>query len=78
MMDDVNEYDALAKAIVTQAATDYYNALYTLKRDNKDMQSIKMKIDCELFFRGKWCKQLCDIDGEKIIKTIRERARKAR
>ena len=78
MMDDKEDYEALAKAIVTQAATDYYNALYTLKRDNKDMQSIKMKIDCELFFRGKWCKQLCDIDGNRIIQTIRDRARKAK
>lgn len=78
MMDDREDYEALAKAIVTQAATDYYNALYALKHDNKDMQSIKTKIDCELFFRGKWCKQLCDIDGEKIIKTIRDRARKAK
>lgn len=78
MMDDKEDYEALAKAIVTQAATDYYNALYTLKRDKNDMQSIKTKIDCEIFFRGKWCKQLCDIDGERIIKAIRERARKAR
>lgn len=78
MMDFYEEYTGLAQAIVAQAATDYYDALYKLKKDKNDIQSIKRKIDCELFFRGKWCSQLCDYDGEMIIETIRKRVRKAR
>ena len=74
------DYKSPAAAIVIQAAKDYYNALYWLKK-NKDADhdgaawrhKNAMKLDCELFFRSHWCKQLTDIPGEKMIKTIRKR-----
>ena len=79
------EYKALATEIVIQAAEDYFNALYWLKThkdrepDDKEVRHrTAMKIDCELFFRSNWCKQLTEIDGNRIIKAIRERVKDAK
>lgn len=83
MMDFYEEFNALAMAIVTQAATDYFSALYWLKHNKPSntkeyLDNVKTKIDCEMFFRSGWCKQLTEIDGEKIIKVIRGRVKRKR
>lgn len=68
-------YDGLRYAIVMLAARDYKRALkYIEKHEGEDstyMNQMKsLKSSCEVFFRGKWYRTICHIDGERFIKEI--------
>ena len=75
----IKNYENLTNTIVIQAATDYEKALRTFDkiRDKKSKvyyQALKTKSECEKFFRLRWFKQLCDLDGEKLIKDLQTAA----
>lgn len=65
-------YENLRMAIVKRAADDYRIALKTLKRRPKDINSLGTKMECERFFRED-IGAYSDLDGEMIIKGVRER-----
>ena len=76
IVEDKDGYVMLAKAIVQQAALDYRNCLIKEGRDNlseyaRDQNKL-LKDDCEKFFQSKWMKELSDIDGEYLMRKIRE------
>lgn len=76
IVDDKDGYVMLAKAIVQQAALDYRNCLFKEGRDNlseyaRDQNKL-LKDDCEKFFQSKWMEELSDIDGEYLMRKIRE------
>lgn len=54
----------LAMAIVLQAVQDYKKAL----KHNDKVEIYNL----EKWFRGNWCKTLCSIDGDYLIKNIRK------
>lgn len=61
----------LRYGVVAQAVRDYRQLL---------RGKIKPTADCniselEKFFRGKWFKALCDLDGEYLIQTIRKQVK---
>lgn len=68
-------YEHLANAIIIQAVKDYRSALKRLrkKRGNRDAMSDAM--ECERFFRSEWYKSLTGVDGEFLIKKLREEAK---
>ena len=67
-----NPYQELANAIVVIATKDYRHAL-RIRRRNPDSQAAKIKIDkIERFFRSEWYKVLTKVDGEMLIKKLRE------
>lgn len=71
-MSEITPYENLANAIILQAAKDYRAARRKLKRksDNTLAQS---EIDSiERFFRSGWYKHLTDVDGELLIRKLRE------
>ena len=69
---ELDPYQELANAIVIMAAKDYRHAL-RIQRRNPDSQAAKTKIDMvELFFRSDWYRLLTDIDGEMLIRKLRE------
>ena len=59
LMDDLEPHVALANAIVMQACKDYR------KTDEK-------LAEFEKFFRSDWYRALTDLDGEYLMKRIRE------
>lgn len=64
-------YEHLAKSIVIQAIKDYR----TIIRNNRIKyvsQTKWNKFEIEAFFKSEWCHFLCEVDGEKLIKTIQE------
>ena len=69
---ELDPYQELANAIVIMAAKDYRHAL-RIQRRNPGSQAAKMKIDeIEHFFRSEWYQVLTNIDGEMLIKKLRE------
>ena len=76
VVEDKDGYVMLAKAIVQQAVIDYRNCLVKERRKHipeyfRDQNRI-LKEDCERFFRSKWMEELSDIDGEYLMRKIRE------
>lgn len=65
-------YQRLAAAVVEQAAKDYTRALRRLRRHPEDEQAQRGKEECERFFRRD-IGMYSDIDGEYIIRGIREK-----
>lgn len=65
-------YERLAAAVVRQAVDDYKSALTRLKRKPHDKEAQRMVSDCERFFRRDMG-MYSDLDGESIIRAIRER-----
>ena len=65
-------YENLANAIVLQAVKDYREALSQLKRNPKYKDALTVKEECERFFRSGWYRLLTKVDGEMLIKKLRE------
>ena len=65
-------YKDLAEAIVVRAVKDYRGALAVLKRDPYSWKAWNIKKDAEKFFRSDWIMALTDLDGELLMKKIRE------
>ena len=63
---------ALANAIIVQAAKDYRRAL---RKQKKDPGNVSAKIpieEAEKFFRSDWYRILTTVDGETLIKQLKE------
>lgn len=73
VMNDVEPCVALANAIVLQACKDYRRAyrvhLRTYRIGDKPDEKLT---ELEKFFRSDWYKTLTDVDGEYLMKRIRE------
>ena len=68
-------YGELANAIIIQAVDDYKTALkdYKKAKSDKDRDNIKYRLrPIESFFKSDWYSLLTNVDGEMIIKRIRE------
>lgn len=87
MPDYYTEFNSLAKAIVEQAVVDYRYSLEYMKLHKNDdftdkrtetayRKMCQMRIDCERFLRGRWYQQLTDLDGERVVKTVRTQVRR--
>ena len=71
-MTELDPFQELANAVVILAAKDYRHALRILRR-NPDSQAAKIKIDeIERFFRSDWYQVLTNVDGEMLIRRLRE------
>lgn len=65
-------YENLANAIILQAANDYRAALRTLERNSKYPPALQDKSEVERFFRSEWYKLLTSVDGETLLRMLRE------
>ena len=68
-------YERLANAIILQAVTDYKTALKKIKRNPKNKDAIDEALRIERFFRSGWYSQLTSVDGEYLIRRLREEIR---
>lgn len=69
---NIEGYLRLAAAVVERAVLDYKRALRRLYRHPKDLDAKYVKEECERFFRRDMG-IYSDIDGELIIREIKER-----
>ena len=65
-------YEALANAIVLQACEDYRTALKKIKKNPKNQDAMSEAMECEHFFRSGWYQALTSVDGEYLIRKLRE------
>ena len=65
-------WENLANAIIVQAVKDYREARKKLKKRPKNEDAKLMVSDCEAFFRSEWFKALTNVDGEMLLKKLRE------
>lgn len=63
---------ALANAIVAQAAKDYRMAIRRIKTHPGSQQAAAMKRECEQFFHSRWYGVLTGVDPDYILDRIRE------
>ena len=68
----MDPWENLANAIILQAVKDYREARKRLKRKPKNENAKLTVSDCEAFFRSKRFKALTDIDGEMLLRKLRE------
>jgi hypothetical protein len=67
------EYKSLACGIIRQACEDYRRALKNIRKYKHDEEANYMRIECERFLKSDWFSVLSDLDGEQIIRKIREK-----
>ncbi len=65
-------YQRLVNAIILQAVKDYRRALRRIQRNPLDGAPKRRKREIERFFRSQWFKDICDLDGETIMKSLQE------
>lgn len=65
-------YETLAHAIIMQAVADYKKALNKLQKRKRNKEAKGTKQECERFFRSRWFSQLSNIDGEYLIRKVKE------
>ncbi len=72
----MNGYQALANAIVIQAAKDYKTVIRFLKKHPRDKTKMKLKEEIERFFRSSWCEMLTNAEPEYLMRSIRKKVMK--
>lgn len=65
-------YERLANAIILQAVTDYRTALKKIRKNPGNRDAIDEALRIERFFRSGWYSQLTSVDGEYLIRKLRE------
>ena len=70
----MNGYQALANAIIEQAAKDYRDAVRRLKRYQDSKAAMETAMEVERFFHSDWYATLTDIDPDYLINRLRKEA----
>lgn len=68
----MDPYQELANAIIILAAKDYRSALRRLKKDGENRVAEDELRSIERFFHSPWYEMLTDVDGEYLIRKLRE------
>lgn len=71
-LNDTAPWENLANAIIAQAAIDYRRALKMIKKRPKDIYAKRDILECERFFRSAYFRSLTSVDGEWLIKQLKE------
>lgn len=67
-------YENLANAIILLAVKDYRRALKLLSKNPHSQSATTAVNEAERFFRSDWYETLTSIDGEMLIRKLREEA----
>lgn len=68
----MNPHKELANAIIVQAVKDYRNAVERLRYTPDDKSALHDKKSIERFFRSEWFSILSDLNGELLLKKLKE------
>lgn len=68
----MNGYEELANAIILQAVKDYRDAVERLRYTPDDKSAQYDKRSIERFFRSEWFSILSDLNGELLLKKLKE------
>lgn len=68
----MNGYQSLANAIILQAVKDYRESIRLLEMNPNDKMAQREKRSIERFFHSNWFSILTDLDGELLLKKLKE------
>jgi hypothetical protein len=68
----VNGYEALANAIIIQAAKDFRAAYKRMKRFPNDVRTQDEVRELTKFFFSQWFEMLSDVDGPSLLRKMKE------
>lgn len=68
----ISPYENLANGIILQAVKDYRKALRQMKKNPANKAAMADAMECERFFRSGWYGALTTVDGELLIRKLRE------
>ena len=68
----MNGFQELANAIIEQAAKDYRAAQRIRRRHPDNYSAHKTVLEVEQFFRSDWFAVLSEIDGEVLLRMLKE------
>ena len=68
----MNPYKELANAIIIQAVKDYRDAVERLRYTPDDKSAQHDERSIEKFFRSNWFSILSDLNGELLLKKLKE------
>lgn len=68
----MNSYEELANAIILQAVKDYREALSAVRNNPKSISANRDIHDCESFFTSGWFSVLTELNGETLIRKLKE------
>lgn len=68
----MNPYKELANAIIVQAVKDYRDAVERLRYTPDDKSAKHDKMSIERLFRSEWFSILSDLNGELLLKKLKE------
>ena len=69
-MDNIEAYENLAIAIVTQAIIDYKKALKKLEKNPNNINQQRIKNECEIFFKSDYFDVLTNVDVNYLLKNM--------
>lgn len=69
-----NAYENLANAIILSAVKDYRRALKLLSKNPHSRSAAAAVHEMERFFCSEWYETLTSVDGEMLIRKLREEA----
>lgn len=67
-----NPYENLANAIIVKACEDYRAVLKKIKHNPKNKDAIDEVLSLERFFHSQWYQTLTNVDGEFLIRKLRD------
>lgn len=65
-------YENLANAVIAQAAEDYRRLLKRAKKNPAHREALDEALQIKRFFRSGWYQRLTNMDGEFLIRKLRE------
>ena len=68
----------LVIAIVRQALIDYRDALKALKKSPNNIDKLRIKNECEIFFNSEYFTLLTNVDGTYLLKNIERMCKNAK
>ncbi len=72
--DEGSPYECLANGIVVQAAEDYRAALGRIRKNPGNREAVDEALGIERFFHSVWYGMLTKVDGDFLIRRLREEA----
>lgn len=68
----------LVIAIVRQALIDYRDSLKALKKNPNNIDELRIKNECEIFFNSEYFTLLTNVDGTYLLKNIERMCKNAK
>ena len=71
-MENKSGFEMLVNGIISQAAKDYRSASRAQIRDPRDFEAKNRIKDVEKFFLSEWFQALTTVDGEYLLRRLKE------